>query len=52
MPTPGAKLILGSSVAAYVNHLRRGMPRMEAEARIRELKIQKLEIDRAERMAQ
>ena len=26
------------------------MPRMEAEARIRELKIQKLEIDRAERM--
>jgi len=28
------------------------MPRMEAEARIRELKIQKLEIDRAERMGQ
>ena len=43
---------MGSSVAAYVNHLRRGMPRMEAEACIRELKIQKLEIDRAERMAQ
>ena len=52
MPTPGAKLFLGSSVAAYVNHLRRGMPRMEAEACIRELKIQKLEIDRAERMGQ
>jgi len=28
------------------------MPRMEAEACIRELKIQKLEIDRAERMGQ
>ena len=43
---------MGSSVAAYVNHLRRGMPRMEVAARIRELKIQKLEIVRAERMAQ